>query len=346
MKTTIALLVAGLLLVCAPAAVAQKVGTSSLQFLKVMPDARGTAMGDALASVASGANAVFWNPAGIAHADAIDVAGTTTMWLFDAQQHALAAAIPLDDWGTVAVQLQYVDYGSMPVTRADQLQFAGTGTNVRYNPGLTGETFNPSTYLIGVTYAKKMTDKFATGVTVKFINESLWSSSTVTYTSTSGVTETVNTFARLVLFDFGLQYNTGYRTVRVSAAVQNFGAQVKFAKEGFPAPLAFRIGTAADVVGPNGLLGESEDNRITMAYDLFQPNDYKQQMHLGMEYGFSDAVFLRAGYKFFYDNDGLTAGAGVRQEVGGFPLSLDYSYGSMGDYLPAVHRISVGVQLP
>ncbi len=346
MKTTSALLVAGLLLVCAPAAVAQKVGTSSLQFLKVMPDARGTAMGEALASLAAGANAAFWNPAGIAHAKTIDITGTTTMWLFDAQQHALATAIPLDDWGTVAVQFQYVDYGSMPVTRADQLQFVGTGSDVRYNPGLTGETFNPSTYLIGLTYAMKMTDKFSTGATVKFINESLWSSSTVTYTTISGGTETVNTFARLVLFDFGLQYNTGYRTIKVSAAVQNFGAQVKFAKEGFPAPLAFRIGAAADVIGPNGLLAESEDNRITMAYDLFQPNDYKQQMHLGMEYGFSDAVFLRAGYKFFYDNDGLTVGAGVRQALAGFPLSLDYSYGSMGDYLPAVHRISAGVQLP
>jgi hypothetical protein len=312
--------------------------------LKVTPDARGTAMGDALASIASGANAVFWNPAGIAHADAIDVAGTTTMWLFDAQQHALAVAVPLDDWGTVGVQFQYVDYGSMPVTRVDALRIVGSGSDVSYNPGLTGETFNPSTFLIGVTYAKKMTDKFATGFTVKFINESLWSNSTVTYTTSSGGTETVNTFARLLLFDFGLQYNTGYRTVRISASVQNFGQQVKFAKEAFPAPLAFRIGTAADVVGPNGLLAESEDNRITMAYDLFQPNDYKQQMHLGMEYGFTDAVFLRAGYKFMYDNDGLTAGAGVRQAVAGFPLSLDYSYGSMGDYLPAVHRISVGVQ--
>ncbi len=346
MKTTTAYLVAGLLLVGGTAAVAQKVGTSSLQFLKVMPDARGTAMGDALSSVATGANAVFWNPAGIAQTGSIDLTGTVTSWLFDTQQHAVAVAVPLEDWGSIALQLQYVDYGSMPVTRADALQFVGTGSDLRYSPGLTGETFSPSTYVIGLTYAKKMTDKFATGVTVKFINESLWSSSTVTFTTASGATETVNTFARLILFDFGLQYNTGYKTVRVSAAVQNFGAQVKFAKEGYPAPLAFRIGTASDVVGSNGLLAESEDNRVTLAYDLFQPNDYKQQMHLGMEYAFSDAIFLRAGFKFMYDNDGATAGAGVRQAIAGVPLSLDYSYGSMGEYLPAVHRISVGVQFP
>ncbi len=346
MKTTLATLTAGLLLVCGSDAVAQKVGTSSLQFLKVMPDARGTAMGDALSSIATGANAAFWNPAGIAHAEAIDVTGTVTMWMFDTQQHAVAVAVPLDDWGTVAVQLQYADYGSMPVTRVDALRIVGSGSDVYYNPGLTGETFSPYSYLIGVTYAKQMTDKFATGVTVKFINESLWSSSTTTYVTAGGASETVNTFARLLLFDFGLQYNTGYKTVRVSASVQNFGPQVKFAKEGFPAPLAFRIGTASDIVGSNGLLSESAESRVTVAYDLFQPNDYKQQMHLGMEYAFSDALFLRAGYKFMYDNDGATAGAGVRQVLAGMPLSIDYSYGSMGDYLPAVHRISVGVQFP
>jgi hypothetical protein len=346
MKTTIVRLVAGLLLVYSTAALAQKVGTSSLQFLKVMPDARGTAMGDALSSIATGANAAFWNPAGIANAEVIDVTGTVTMWLFDTQQNALAVAVPLEGLGTVALQFQYVDYGSMPVTSRAHLEFVGTGGDVRYNPGLTGETFSPSTYLIGLTFARKMTDKFSTGVTVKFINESLWSSSTATIATSGGGTETVNTFARLVLFDFGLQYNTGYRTVRVSASVQNFGGQVKFAKEGYPAPLAFRIGTASDVVGPNGLLVESGDNRITLAYDLFQPNDYKQQMHLGMEYAFSNVVFLRAGYKFMYDNDGATAGAGVRQAIAGMPLSLDYSFGSMGDYLPAVHRISVGVQFP
>jgi hypothetical protein len=346
MKTTIAHLVAGLLLVCGTAVQAQKVGTSSLQFLKVMPDARGTAMGDALSSIATGANAVFWNPAGIAQTEVIDVAGTVTMWLFDTQQDAIAVAFPFEDWGTFALQLQYVDYGSMPVTSRDHLEFVGTGPNMRYNPGLTGETFSPTTYLIGLSYAKKMTDKFSTGVTVKFINESLGGSSTAVIATPGGGTETINTFARLFLFDFGLQYNTGYRTVRISASVQNFGQQVKFAKEGFPAPLAFRIGTAADVLGSNGLLAESEGNRVTVAYDLFQPNDYKQQMHLGMEYAFSDVVFLRAGYKFMYDNDGATAGAGVRQEIAGVPLSLDYSYGSMGNYLPAVHRISVGVQFP
>lgn len=323
----------------------QKVGTSSLQFLKVMPTARAAAMGDAYSTLAAGAEAAYWNPAGVATGTDIEISGSLVLWLFDTRQSMLAAAVPMGEWGTVGVQLQYVDYGSINVTRTDQLQFTGTGADYHFNPGLTGETFSPSSYVIGVSYARQLTDKFSAGVTVKFINESLWGASTVTIVNrVTGGTETVNTFARLFLFDFGMQYNTGYRSIRIGVSIQNFGEQVKFAKEAFPAPLAFRIGTAADVIGANALLGESESNRITIAYDLFQPNDYAQQMHLGGEYAFDETVFFRAGYKIYYDNDNITAGAGIRQVVSGSPLTIDYSYGAMGEYLPSVHRISVGVQ--
>jgi len=42
-----------------------KVGTTSFQFLKVMPDARSTALGEAFTSVVSTSEAVFWNPAAL-----------------------------------------------------------------------------------------------------------------------------------------------------------------------------------------------------------------------------------------------------------------------------------------
>jgi hypothetical protein len=323
----------------------QKVGTSSLQFLKVLPSARAAAMGEAYSTLAKGAEAVFWNPSGIAGGASVEVTGTFIVWLFDTRQSSIATAFSLGDWGTAGIQLQYVDYGDIPVTRADQLGFIGTGADYHYNPGLTGETYSPSSYVIGLSFARQLTDKFAAGITAKFVNESLWSESTVTVVNPStGEAEVVNTFARLMLFDFGMQYNTGYRTVRLGVAIQNFGGQVKFAKEAYPAPLTFRIGTAADLVGRNALLLESELSRFTLAYDLFQPNDYSQQMHVGAEYTFDEVVFLRAGYKLFYDNDNVTLGVGVSQTFADMPLSFDYSYGAMGDYLPSVHRISVGVQ--
>src|SRR3990172_1912843 len=120
---------------------AQKVGTSSLQFLKVMPTARATAMGDAYSTLAQGSDAVFWNPAGIAGSSSIEVAGTFIVWLFDSRQSALSSVFPIGDWGIAGLQLQYVDYGDIPVTRADRLEFVGSGGDYHYNPGLTGETF-------------------------------------------------------------------------------------------------------------------------------------------------------------------------------------------------------------
>lgn len=344
-RITSVLTILAVMLFCSAPVRAQKVGTSSLQFLKVMPTARAAAMGDAYSTLASGADAAFWNPAGLANSPDIEVTGTHILWLFDTRQSTLAASIPMGEWGTVGVNLQYVDYGSIDVTRPDRLVFTGSGASYHYNPGLTGETFSPSSYVIGISYAQKMTDKFSAGLTAKYINESLWNSPTVTIVNpTTGGMETVNTYAHLFLFDFGMQYNTGYRSIRIGVAIQNFGQQVTFAKESFPAPLMFRIGTAADLIGPDALLGMSESNRLTFAFDLFQPNDYAQQMHIGAEYAFDEALFLRTGYKIYYDNDNITVGAGIRQEITGLPFTFDYSYGAMGDYLPSVHRLSLGVQ--
>lgn len=327
-------------------AFAQKVATSSLQFLKVMPTARATAMGDAFSTLASGADAVFWNPSGVALAENPEFAGTMSLWLFDSKQSALSFATPIGDLGNIGVQLQYIDYGSIQETSVDNLRFIGDPSQGNYNPGLTGRTFSPSSYVIGLTYARQFTDRFVAGVTAKFVNESLWEGSTLSVVNpATGQAEEINTFARLFLFDFGMRYNTGFRSVCIGVSIQNFGQQVRFGKEAYPAPLAFRIGVAADVIGQDAVLEQSSMNRLTVAYDLFQPNDYSQQMHLGGEYGFDETFFLRAGYKFNYDSDGFTAGAGIRHSILGTRFGFDYSYGTMGEFLPVVHRISVGAQL-
>jgi hypothetical protein len=327
-------------------AVAQKVGTSSFQFLKVMPTARATALGDAYATLAKGVDGVFWNPAGLTAAQSHQLTTTLTLWLFDTKQSAIAYALPLEDIGTFGVQLQFVDYGEIRETRADELRFTGSGSDLRYNPGYTGNVFSPSAYIIGVSYARQLTEQFSAGITAKFISESLWDRATAVIENEYGETETVNTAAREVFFDFGMRYATGFRSVEIGISVQNLGPQVKFAQEGYPAPLAFRVGAAANLLGPSALALIDEHNRLTVAWDIFQPNDYAQQMHLGLEYSFHEILALRTGYKFNYDNDGMTYGGGVASEFAGFAVAVDYSFGDMGDYLGNVHRISLGVNIP
>ncbi len=324
------------------ASYAQKVGSTSMQFLKVMPCARATGLGEAYTVWATGAEAVFWNPAGLAATENMEFSTTYINWLFDAQQGAFSYALSIKGFGALGVQIQYVDFGEFEET-TNQRPYI----NNPDNPGMTGNTFRPFSYLLGISYARYLTDKFSLGVNVKYAHESLYNGDKVTAQVRQGVYEEVRTWANGLLFDFGIRYNTGYRSIYIGSAVQNFGADVKYAQESNPVPLLFRFGVGADMIGPNGvLISGSRDNRLSMAYDIFHPNDYSQQMHAGVEYEYGGIFALRAGYKFNYDYDGLTLGAGFRHAIEGLRLSADYSYGAMGTYLGYVQRISLGITLP
>lgn len=316
----------------------QKVGSTSMQFLKVMPCARATAMGDAYTVLATGAEAVYWNPAGVAYVPNQALSLTYLKWIFDTQQGALSFASSVGNYGAVGVQMQYVDYGEIP-----EAVWGAPYNEADINPGLTGRTFRPYAYLVGLSYANRLTDKFSTGVSVKYAHESLYDGQTVTAVNSTGDTVNVNTWGNGLIFDFGLSYNTGFHTVRLGASMQNFGANVRYASEASPVPMSLRVGIVADAIGQDALLFPSEDSRLTVEFDLFQPNDYAQQAHLGLEYEFANVIALRMGYKFNYDADGFTAGVGVQQTFSEMQLTFDYSYGALSYNLGSVHRISLGV---
>jgi hypothetical protein len=321
-----------------PRALSQKVGSTSMQFLKVMPCARATAMGDAYSVLASGAEAVFWNPAGVAYVNSSALSMSYLKWIFDTQQGALSFASSFGNLGAVGAQLQYVDYGEIP----EALWSSPYKDDVNY-PGLTGRTFRPYAYLLGLSYANRLSDKFSVGLSAKYAHESLYDGQTVSAVNNVGDTVNVNTWGNGLIFDFGLSYNTGFRTVRLAASMQNFGANVRYASEASPVPMSLRVGIAGDLLGNDALLLPGEDSRLTVEFDLFQPNDYAQQAHLGMEYAYANVIALRMGYKFNYDADGFTAGVGVQQTFAEMQLTFDYSYGALSYNLGEVHRISLGV---
>lgn len=320
----------------------KKPGSTAMQFLKVMPCARATALGEAYTVWATGAEAVFWNPAGLARLDNMEFSTTYVDWLFDARQGAFSYATNIHGFGAVGLQIQYVDFGEFEET-SNESPFINSPTN----PGITGRTFNPFSYLFGISYARYLTDKFSFGLSAKYVYESLYNGQTINAQVLQGVYEKVNTWSNGLLFDFGIRYKTGFRSIYIGSAVQNFGADVKYAKESNPVPLLFRLGVGGDLIGPDGLLiSGNNEYRVSMESDIFHPNDYDQQVHMGVEYEYGKIFALRGGYKFNYDYDGLTFGAGFKHEMAGLKLSVDYSYGDMGPYLGYVQRFSLGVILP
>ena len=76
------------------------------------------------------------------------------------------------------------------------------------------------------------------------------------------------------------------------------------------------------------------------AIDATHPNDNIERVLFGTEFAFFDRFYVRAGYKFNFDDQKFAFGAGANVPMGGSAVYFDYAY-SIYDLLPGVHRISV-----
>lgn len=298
-----------------------KVGTTSFQFLKVLPGARANAMSGSFTTVGDNSEAVFWNPAGLARIAGFDVSTGYIGWFLDVKHFSFSAAYNLDDIGVLGFQGIIVDVGDIEVTTVDRLGFV----NGVYNPGLTGEVISPSSMVLGVSFAKNLTDKFAFGITAKYVQENL-----------------VYEKASALVFDGGLTFNSGYKSIVIGASVRHFGQEVKFIDKSYPLPQTFNIGISSYLVSPFDPLLTSLDNQsVLFSYDLVQPRDYEQMHSFGLEYDYNNMLFLRGGYSFNSDQEKFSAGLGVKYEN----FRIDYSFNDYGDYLKSVNRITVGFEI-
>ncbi|MDD5582502.1 MAG: PorV/PorQ family protein [Candidatus Marinimicrobia bacterium] len=298
----------------------EKVGVTSFQFLKVMPDARSAAMGDATSSLNLGIHSVFSNPANLVDAYGLSVDVSYVDYFFDTQHQSLAFSWAKNGFAFAAMALR-IDYGELYETTVSDLGYLPSGD---YNPGLTGNVFNPGAQVYGLSFSQRLTDKFSYGIVTKYAVEDM------IYDSKGSI-----------MWDAGLLYDTKFRSLRLSAIVRHFGPQIEYYDYSYPLPQTMAIGISGNVFGKESLLKVSNKHRLTLAFELVQPRDYDQQYHVGMEYGLDEQIFLRSGYKMNYDTEGITFGAGVKFK--GFVF--DYSFSDYGNYLPAVHRLSLSYAL-
>ncbi len=53
-------------------------------------------------------------------------------------------------------------------------------------------------------------------------------------------------------------------------------------------------------------------NRLSLVLDAVHPNDSPEHINLGLEYALYERFFLRSGYRFNYDEENISFGAGLR----------------------------------
>jgi len=300
----------------------KKLAQTGLQFLKMDVGARAAAMGGAMTNTGYDANAMFYNPAGMARMEyGADVELNNTQWIADISYNSFAAAYTLEDIGTFGVQGLFTDYGDITGTRVD---FTNEDGYIE-----TGNV-DVSGYAFGISYARNLSDRFSVGATVKFIGQSLG-------TNLMPDGSTKDNKVSGVAFDFGTIFYPGWESFRFGMSVKNFGPELTYEKESFEGPLLFTIGAAFDFLD----MFTVEDQELLVSIDMLHPRDYTERVHIGAEYVFMDIFSVRAGYKSNYDNEGLTFGAGLNYEVSGVNIKVDYSYGMM-EFFDAVNRFTVG----
>ena len=301
----------------------KKVAQTGLQFLKVDMLASAAAMGGAFTMAGTGANAMFYNPAGMSGTESgFDLVTSNTSWIADINYIAAGIARSFGNLGTVGVSFVTSDYGDIQGTRLD----ASTADGY-----VETDIGNVNSQAIGISYARILTDKFRVGGQVKFTSQALGA-------NLMPEGETKNNEVSGLAYDFGTIFYPGFKSLAFGMSIRNFSPQYKYEEEAFELPLTFNIGTSVNLFD---FVNGPSNSALLIAVDAVHPRDYSERVHVGAEYLFADLLAVRAGYKTNYDEEALSMGFGVKYAVGGIGLRIDYSYSQLGAF-DGVSRITIG----
>lgn len=249
-------------------------GTSGFQFLRFGNGARASGMGEAYTAVSDDATSIYWNPAGMASVDGVQLNVTHSEWLMDIRFEQVSVANEM--WnGTVGLGFTGVYYGDLD----------------RYGeyPSLTPDgTFAPYDLALSLGYATDIIPNVAAGAAVKLIYEK------IDFESATGYA-----------MDIGVIHKSRIEGLTLAFSMLNLGPQAKFVEEKFYPPFLMRFGGAW--LKENSTLR----GRIILAADAVFPNDGDSKLHMGMEYTYKERLAVRLGYKSGYYVQGASMGCGV-----------------------------------
>ncbi len=308
-----------------------KVGTSAAPFLEIGVGSRATALAGAYTAIADGPESMYWNPAGIDWFSKDAVSFNYSNWFAGEKFLYAAGVLHLGSVGSFGASVTSLSTPYMLVTTVDY-------------PDGVGQQFDAADIALGVTYARKLMERFSFGATFKYIDRRIWEMN-----------------ANAMAVDFGILYQLPWQNIKLGMSILNFGSQLQM--QGVDAvvthqldptitgsnsqilaslytrewnlPLSLKVGLSYQVL-------KNRYNEILLAADFVHPNDNYSFSDVGAEYGFMDHVFLRVGYEQLGLVDsqvGLTWGAGLKFAS----LGVDYSY-IKTKYLGFVDQFTVDLE--
>ncbi len=323
MRRFVLILGALMLLACVPqSGSATGAGTRLAAFLEVDGGVRQIGMGGAFTGLADDAMCVFYNPAGLRFLEGSEIHLSSSSWPAGISYQHLSygfrhSTVP----GCFAISWTIMQ---MPPFR-EKTEYYDPESEFEVG---TLENVDGGDMAWGGSYCWDFGGNCSVAGTVKWYHLAM-----------------ADAFCEGMCGDVGILYDTTFRNLRVGASVMNIGPSSRWAGTGsesnigesFPMPMTYRVGASMRVY-------DVVTHRLVLSADYKYPPQGAHRLNVGAEYTFNKGsvfVYGRGGYRFGYDEEGLTAGLGVL-----FPsssesdLRLDYAYMDMGN-LDYVQRMSL-----
>lgn len=333
-KVLAVVLASALLAGTALAGTPERLGTGGNPESRILVGARSVGLAYANVASAKGAEALFGNPAGLALAESgTELMFSSAQYIADMNVNYIALSQQMGGMGNIGLAVKVLSVGDIFRT-------------TEAAPDGTGDVFTPTFTTIGISYGKSLTERVAFGGTARLISES------ILQTSSTGVS-----------FDFGFQYDTGVRGIRLGACMQNFGPAQLFSGADFERNVLFPeddpqsanrtvASSSSEAELPALFAGSASLPLVTGdinhmdLHAVYQSNSFNvDEFRFGAEYGWRQDFALRLGYKYTSDDNelfGLMYGLGVRVPLGGTSkLQLDYAGQQVSDFFDDVHHLAL-----
>ena len=311
---------------------------TSIPFLRINPDARSGALGDAGLATSTDPNAMHFNASKLAFSDQpVAVSATYTPWLRaiglnDVYLAYLTGYYKIDKLQTVGMGLRFFSMGEINFTNAEG-ESLGNG--------------KPQEFEINAAYARKLTDKFAVAIGGKYIYSNLAAGQ-----SLNGIDIKAG---KVGAADISMTYKTPLKlgttssNLSVGLAFTNMGTKITYTnsadKDFIPANIGLgagwefefdefnKLGVFLDfnkLMVPTPGSGHDDDTAISGMFASFADAKGKEELQevmtsFGVEYWYDNQFAVRAGYfgenKLKGNRKYFTAGLGLKYSVFGLDLS-------------------------
>jgi len=289
---------------------ASSTGSVGFEFLRTETGARPAALGGSFAAIPGDLNALAYNPAAIGALTQRTGTVTYLKHLLDFHAGNVSAALP-QVWGTVALSINYINFGEFKRTTTEDPD------------GASGETFGANTVVLATSFARGFGKILTAGVTAKYIRTGIDNYASDAFAADLGV------LAQLPLPKAD-HFNLGISVGNLGAVRQAF-IETKDAL-----PLVFRVGFSKKLAHLPLL--------VSLQGYKFQDDDFR--FAGGGEFILSPQLFLRLGYNSIGTDQQIGTSADRLAGVNFGPgfnwrnYKIDYTFSSAGD-VGSLNRLGI-----